>query len=147
MHCCIGHIPVASKASSSNDHSHPPSPTHRYVISEIPLENLWWNPYINFSITSVATQIFLPYINNVCTTTLYTIAHYCIVATVITKNYSTISHHCCVLLIFKYRAAHLMLLKAIVRPKYGKAAVVSSGSRLTPDLCQSSINTKVYRRH
>ena len=38
---------------------------------------------------------------------------------------------CCALLRLQYKSVHFLLLKLIVRPKYGKAVVVSSGSNLT----------------
>ena len=51
MYSFIGPITDASKASATDDNSHPPYPTLCAVIPEIRHATLRWNPSITFSIT------------------------------------------------------------------------------------------------
>ena len=65
------------------------------------------------------------------TTALYIIACSCTITTIFTSNFTTIPHRRCALLRFTYKVIKMLLLNVTMRLKYEKAAVVSSGSRLT----------------
>ena len=130
MYSFIGHRPAASKSSATHDHSHPPSLTRRSDIPEILLATLFWNPPITFIIASVTIQISILKSNAVCTTALYIIIYARTVAPAFTNTFGTIPHRRCVLLRFKYRTAYSLLLKMIVRTKYGKVSIVSISYKL-----------------
>ena len=56
MYSFMGHIPAACKASSTNDHSHKPSPTCQFDMPAILQSTQWWNTSSTFIIAYVATQ-------------------------------------------------------------------------------------------
>ena len=125
------HIPATSNASTTNDHSHPSSPTLPDDIPSILRATQWWNRSSTFNIASVVTKIFLPHINIAWTTALYIIVCARTFTPVFFSTFVTTPHCRCTFVIFPYRDAHYLLLNAILRPKYGKAAADSGGSRLT----------------
>ena len=131
MYSFIGHIPIASNASTNNYQYHPSYLILQAEITSILWANRWWNSSSTFNITSMTNQLLLLYINILWTTALYIIACDRTVATVFVSTFVTTPQCCCTLLIFLYRTAYLLLSNATLKLKYGKAAVDSSGSRLT----------------
>ena len=135
--CCIqmysfmGHIPTLSKESSTNENSHPSFPDCQSDITAILWTTQWWNTYSNFNIASINTLLSLPYSITYWTTTLYIFAHARIVYPILFSTFDTTIHHRCALLRLPHRDPQSLLSNATVRPKYGKSAVESRGSRLT----------------
>ena len=59
MNSFVGHSPAASKASSTDYHSNPPSLYFKYKIRDILQSTQWCNPSITFSIAYATTQLSL----------------------------------------------------------------------------------------
>ena len=59
----IGKIPVLSSVSATREYSHSLLVIRRTVIPTILLYDRLWNPYSNFIMSTVTTQLLLPYNN------------------------------------------------------------------------------------
>ena len=132
MSSFIGHSLSSSNASNTNDHSHTSSLTCRSDIPAILWSIWWWNTYIKFNISSITTQLLLPYSSStVWTTTLYITYHSHTIAPIFVSNFSINPLHRCNFLRFLYMASQLLLFNATLQYKYEKATDVSRSSRLT----------------
>ena len=88
----IVQIPVVSNSASTEANSHSLLSPFLFVVPEICLAILWWNPYITVIIASVIPQIYIPYRSTTRTNALYILSHTLISAPVFPSTFSTILH-------------------------------------------------------
>ena len=114
----LGWIPKASIASSTAGYSHSPPALHFAVIPMIRLAARLRNAVRTLSISLVTTYLLLPYNSTNCAIDLYISTWAYTVSLVLSSTLAIMPHRFQALCRLGYTAAQLMLLNAIVCPRY-----------------------------
>ena len=131
IYSIIVHSLASSIASSNRGYYRFQSSTQPSVITVVRRAALWWNPSSTIIIAPVTTQLSLPYSTTFCATAFYGTPWARTVAPVFISTSGINPHYLQDFCRLWYMAAQYLLLYVMMRRRYRKASVGSSGSSFT----------------